>query len=134
VASLHELGRILARLGPRAAQVDVEVLFLHGADAPDSWRSSASVDVARGIPGLQLRVDETGTETKRYGAYTSGQVLVFDANGALGFAGGITPGRGHEGDSAGADAALAVLRGEASGQATAAVFGCELWGTPERAR
>jgi len=99
----------------RAAQVDVEVLFLHGADAPDSWRSSASVDVARGIPGLKLRVDETGAETKRYGAYTSGQVLVFDANGGLGFAGGITPGRGHEGDSAGAEAALAVLRGEASG-------------------
>ena len=45
------------------------------------------------------------------GATTSGHVLLYDAGGVLRFAGGITDGRGHEGDNAGLDAALALLRG-----------------------
>lgn len=131
-ASLHELGRIAARLGKRAADVDLDVLFLHLPDAPDAWRTSPSVTLAHEIPGVHVRIDETGAETQRWGAYTSGQVLVFSPEGTLRFAGGITPGRGHEGDSAGSQAVLAALTGAPVSLATTAVFGCGLWTEPTR--
>ena len=49
---------------------------------------------------------------------TSGQVVVYDAKGALLFSGGITAARGHMGDNAGRDRITALLRGDtaASGE------------------
>jgi hypothetical protein len=79
------------------------------------------------ISNVDLRVDDGGAIARSFGALTSGEVLLYDARGALRFAGGITAARGHEGDSEGRDALEASIRG-ATGQARAAVFGCSLFG------
>lgn len=127
VATLHELARVLAQLGDKRKEVDVEILFLHAPGMPPEWRHADNVELAQSIPDVRVRFDETGEESRAMGAYTSGQVLVYAADGQLRYAGGITSGRGHEGDNQGADAALAALRGEAPPTPTALVFGCELW-------
>ena len=41
-----------------------------------------------------------------------GHVLLYDKNGALVFSGGVTPARGHEGDSIGNSMILAIIRKE----------------------
>ena len=59
-----------------------------------SWRSAAA------IPGVTVHVDHDGGEARRFGAETSGFVVLYDAHGELLFAGGITTGRGQAGDNA----------------------------------
>ncbi len=71
-----------------------------------------------------------GQEAKLFGAKTSGDVLLFGANGKLIFAGGITASRGHEGDNPGADAMLKALgesrRNKVTTTTATPVFGCSL--------
>jgi len=123
-ATVAELARLMARVGDR---VDVHVLFVRPAglarDPADSplWKSVAA------IPNVDLRVDNGGVIAARFGAVTSGQVLLYDVKGSLLFAGGITSSRGHEGDNDGLDTLEGAIRG-ASGHATASVFGCSLFG------
>jgi hypothetical protein len=62
---------------------------------------------------------------------TSGHVAVYDRSGTLQFEGGITAGRGHEGPSDGADAALAALTGRRPLISTAPVYGCPLIGADQ---
>jgi hypothetical protein len=122
-ASLTELDRLLVRAGGRLEAV---VLFVKPGGAPagwedtDLWRRVASMPRARPI------LDVDGVEAHRFGALTSGQALVYDEKGALLFSGGITPARGHEGDSAGRAYILAGLGGAHLEHATAPVFGCAL--------
>jgi hypothetical protein len=51
--------------------------------------------------------------------------MLFDASGALRYAGGITMSRGHEGDSAGSNALARILAGEQQAGRFPA-FGCPL--------
>src|SRR6185436_7528809 len=63
---------------------------------------SADDDVARRIariPGAVALVDRG--DAARFGAATSGYTVVYDAAGALRFAGGITESRGHAGRNVG---------------------------------
>ena len=53
-------------------------------------------------------------------------VLLFDPEGALRFRGGVTSGRGHEGNNDGAAALESALRGRPGARAWARVFGCGL--------
>ena len=57
-------------------------------------------------------MDKEGSDAAALGATTSGQVMVYAVGGKLLFGGGITDGRGHEGDNAGSEAVLALLREE----------------------
>ena len=96
------------------------------ASVPSLWPSDTAALAAR-IPGVELRVDLGGKEATLFNAKTSGQVFLYDASGALRFDGGITPARGHEGDSDGKAAVLAVLAGGGPERTSTAVFGCELF-------
>ena len=79
-------------------------------------------------PGRHRQGRRGGTIAASFGAFTSGQVLLYDARrGALRFAGGITGARGHEGANAGRDALQSVLD-EGAAKARAPVFGCSLFG------
>ena len=60
-------------------------------------------------PDAQIFIDRGGREAARFGATTSGMLMFFDAAGTRRYAGGITIARGHEGQSAGADALSALL-------------------------
>lgn len=122
-AALAELARVMAATDGR---LDARVLFLDPHDGDDAWRSSDLWDLARAIPGVQVEADPDGAVARRFGAHTSGQVVVYDARGTLVFAGGLTPGRGHEGDSDGKSLLIdGVLHGF-DREGVTDVFGCEL--------
>lgn len=122
-ASLAELDRLLAATGKRAT-----VLFLDPSTEDENWRSSALVQRAQAIAGVTVGFDEGGAEAKLFGAHTSGHVVVYDARGALVYAGGITQARGHEGWAAGQQAVRDFLTGRDPGGLKAPTYGCALDG------
>lgn len=101
---------------------------------PDGFSGAgAQGAIARAVAaqaGLGVFRDAGAVETRRFGARTSGEALLFDRFGQLRFRGGLTPARGHEGACLGLDAVRAVLRGEAPERAAAPVFGCALLNAP----
>lgn len=122
-ASLSELERIMTRC---QGLVTAHVLFVRPADSPGAWEQTALWRKASAIPGVRVLTDEGGAEAVRFGAATSGHVLLYSHAARLLFSGGITGSRGHEGDNAGRRAVIALLsRGQAD-QAQTAVFGCPL--------
>ena len=122
-ATLRNLERVVAHTGGRAT---VTVILALPADTPADWERSPLADAARAIPGVTVLVDHGEAEAKRFGTHTSGQALLYDGSGHLRFAGGLTPGRAHEGDNAGSDAVVALIDGAAPAVASTAVFGCGL--------
>jgi len=91
------------------------------------------------VTGARLVWDEHGLEAARFGANTSGDVLLYGSGGGLLFHGGITGSRGHEGDNYGLTALrTAVARSgraisggagyEGVGSGVSPVFGCSLDG------
>jgi hypothetical protein len=88
-ASLTELRDVASRVRDRVAIVVAAV------DAGDA--GELREDVAD-IPGATYVVDRDGAEAARFGARTSGHVVLYTPDGSLRFAGGITNSRGHVGD------------------------------------
>ncbi len=122
-ATVAELARLMAR-GQGA--VEARVLLLAPSSEEPAWADTEfASDLAR-IPGVTVVRDADGQESKRFGLETSGHTLLYDASGALRFSGGITPARGHQGDSAGQSDILAVLAGQNLTGASSSVFGCAL--------
>ena len=122
-ATLTELARLTSRLGPK---VSARVLFLKPKGTSDAWERSDLWDKARAIRGVEVLADQGGDESRRFGALTSGQALLYSARGALQFKGGLTISRGHEGDSPGAQRVVALVEGTRADRDEAPVFGCEL--------
>lgn len=121
-ATVSELNKLMTRLVDR---LDVYVLFVHDAE-DSSWVDSDLYVAAGRIPGVQTRGDRAGRISARLRASTSGSALLFDGRGEHRFSGGLTPGRGHEGDSVGAQQIVRLVEGEAPRAARSAVYGCEL--------
>lgn len=88
--------------------------------------TSRNAALARQIKGAKLSFDADGTEAQRFGSRTSGDLLIYDASGKLVFCGGITAGRGHQGDNLAAAAAKSAAAGSATQLARMPVFGCSL--------
>jgi hypothetical protein len=70
--------------------------------------------------------DHAGMESARFGATTSGHAVLFDRAGRKLFDGGITPSRGHQGDSEGLRAIELRLAG-IHASARTDVYGCPLF-------
>ena len=121
--SIDELNRLLARAPKNVA---AEVFFFDSPRLPVAANKTASWQKAATIPGVVAQLDADGLESGRFGAETSGFVVLYDQQGKLLFRGGITAGRGHAGDNAGEDAILAALNHAASPLSEAPVFGCAL--------
>lgn len=128
-ASIHELARIL---GAYPGRLHAEVLFILPLSKVAGWEKSDIWQDAAAIPGVMVRSDYGGKESVRFGARTSGQCFLFAPDGRRLFAGGITPSRGHEGDSAGKASIVSLItRGMHTGRAvTSPVFGCALFSSP----
>jgi len=126
-ASVTELNNLMAFL--RRDRVKGYVLVVKPADYPDTWIGTESVRSAARIPGVDVIVDIDGKESSRLGAATSGQVLVYGPDARLRFAGGITPERGHLGDSAGRQRILALVRNGTADGKDSLVYGCALGAT-----
>jgi hypothetical protein len=124
-ATMSELEVLLARVRPARTVV----VFVRPSGVSAGWERTALVERAERVSGVTVRVDDGGRESLRFGAKTSGTVLVYDATGSLRFSGGITGSRGHAGDNAGRSAAEAAVAGR-DGAPASAVFGCPLLSQP----
>jgi hypothetical protein len=132
-ATLAELARLIAS-EPRESLPAITVVTLRpSSDSKWSWddlRKTAAV------PGAAWVWDDAGREARRFGATTSGLVLLYGRSGRLAFRGGITGSRGHEGDNYGLDALRTALGEEPAVRTFATsdqnrpargrVFGCSL--------
>jgi hypothetical protein len=123
-ASLAELAEALARATIRPKTY---VLFLKPDGFSDDWAKSDLWRTAAALPDVTVVRDDDGAEARRFGAFTSGQTLLYDAAGTLLFAGGITGARAHQGDNDGLQAVVALLNRESSARAATKVFGCPLF-------
>lgn len=123
-ASLSELARVAVRGRER---MRMQVLFVQPEGCPPDWYQTSLWTNARDIPGVLVDVDLGGHLAQQFGARTSGQTLVYDRAGSLIFRGGLTPGRGHEGDSPGRTAVLSILDEKTNGHTMeCSAFGCPL--------
>jgi hypothetical protein len=122
-ASVAELAELMARAPHRTRAY---VVFTKPTGVEANWERTNLWNAAASIPDVSVLADDDGREAARFGAETSGQVLLYDATGRLVFAGGATVARGHDGDNAGFASILALLTDGRAMQATAPVFGCPL--------
>ena len=129
-ASIGELARLMAQAQGR---VTAYALFVKPAGSSDDWENTDLWRNAAGIPGVNVVVDD-GVEAQRFHAVTSGQTVLYDAEGHLLFSGGITGSRGHSGDNEGRSAIVSLLNTGEAGRAETSVFGCPLFGTHSECR
>jgi hypothetical protein len=123
-ASLTELQETLART---QAPPKTYVLFLKPDAFAAGWDKTDLWTRASGLPGVTVVSDTDGTEARLFGAATSGQALLYRADGKLAFAGGITGARGHVGDNLGQAALASFLSDGRADRSAASVFGCPLF-------
>jgi hypothetical protein len=126
-ATVGELDRIAARCRDRLKLV---ACFVCESGTEDTWVRRELWSQVTAIPGVVAIVDHTGGIARRFGAHTSGQVLLYGADGRLRFSGGITASRGHAGDNAGESSVLSLVLEPSAECAAAPVFGCKLCRTP----
>ena len=124
-ASVGELALLMANAQGR---VNANVVFVKPRDFPEDWEKTDLWSSAAMIPGVNLSVDDEGVEARRFGSQTSGQVLLYSADGLLVFSGGITSSRGHSGDNDGQTAIMSFLTSGSAEQRGTPVFGCPLFG------
>ncbi|MDB6027424.1 MAG: hypothetical protein JWM68_3647 [Verrucomicrobiales bacterium] len=125
-ASLGELELLVAQAKDRFAAA---VLFYEPENGSAAWSKTASVEMARSIPGVRVIIDRQGAQAKRFAAETSGHTVVYSRTGQLLFSGGITGARGHLGENGGFDSVLKLVRQDASPSLPRKtdVFGCGLF-------
>lgn len=122
-ASLAELEIVMAQLQEKLAAF---VLFSKPGASKAEVQASDLWGKARIIPGVSVLYDDHGAQAEQFGGQVSGQTMLYDSNGRLVFSGGITSGRGHQGDNEGADAIVRLVTSKQAAPATAPVFGCTL--------
>jgi hypothetical protein len=130
-ASLSELNVVMNH---ESEGTEAFVVFQRPSGVSDDFvETDTWADVTR-IPSTRRVLDRGGIEAARFGAKTSGQVVVYDARGALVFEGGITASRGHAGDNMGRQLLIEALHGGRGPAGEHEVFGCELFGDAGAAR
>lgn len=126
-ATLAELSRFSADPGVRREPPAI-TLVAYRPPASD-WKADQLV--SRAPAGTSLTWDPGAVEARRFGAATSGLVLLYSVAGRLLFRGGVTESRGHEGANYGFDTLLRVYSAPHSVTglpAVSRVFGCSLGG------
>jgi hypothetical protein len=97
--------------------------------APQGFCDEARDRLQAAWPLAAVVVDPQGAEAQRFGAATSGHILVFSPEGEQRFSGGITASRGHRGENLGQQALAAALSSSAEylpSGGSFPVFGCAL--------
>lgn len=123
-ATMGELAEIMAHTQGR---LTAYVLFLKPEGFSEDWEKTDLWQSAASIPGVNVMIDDEGTEARRFNSSTSGQAILYDAEGRLLFSGGITGSRGHSGDNAGRSAIVSLVNSGAADRAETFVFGCPLF-------
>jgi hypothetical protein len=122
-ASMVELNGLMLSL---RGKVKAYVLVMRPHGVPAGWEETEAVKRAREIPGATVVTDGDGIEAARFGVQTSGQALLYDAQGRLLFNGGITVSRGHLGDNAGVQRITSLVDTGKADRDNSLVFGCPL--------
>lgn len=123
-ASLAELDRLWTSL---AGRVEASVLFVQPEGEDAAWPRTALWEAAARLGDVELRVDAAGRLAEALGVRTSGHVLLYGAGGGLLFSGGITPTRGHQGDSVGRRRLVSLVETGRADRAESAVYGCPVF-------
>jgi len=123
-ASIGELARLMVSLQGR---VSANVVFVRPEGFAEDWEKTDLWTSAALIPGVTVSSDDDGSEARRFGSQTSGQVVVYGTNGRLLFSGGVTAARGHSGDNDGSNSIIARLTGNGLSVEQTPVFGCPLF-------
>jgi hypothetical protein len=121
--SIDQLEQIMVRC---QGQVTAHVLFYRPSTFPENWEKTDLWHHSAAIPGMHVVADTDASEAQRFGAATSGHVLLFHADGHLLFRGGITNSRGHAGASLGSEAIVSLLTTGTTEHTETPVFGCPL--------
>ncbi len=135
-ASLRALGDLTPADGWGREGLTLTVVFVRPAGARgEGWNDGRSRTLAREIRGATL-LDIDESQVRPLGVRTSGHVVGLDECGTLRLDGGITPGRGHEGESHGLSVLRALVKGDPLAErgrtgldkqaARTEVFGCAL--------
>ncbi len=122
-ATIGELALLMAHAQDRATTY---VIFYRPRNAEAGWEQTDLWRSAAAIPGVHVVADDNGADAAVFDAATSGQTMLYDADGRLIFSGGITGARGHSGDNPGRTALTALLNGGRSDKSRTSVFGCLL--------
>ncbi len=122
-ASVYELERLLVRAQGR---LECHVLEYEPEDEAPGWSRGDPFGLKTRYPGITVQPDPGGHAAAALGCHVSGSVVLFDADGAARFWGGITSGRGHAGDNLGSDSVVAIVTGRVPPRRTTPVFGCDL--------
>lgn len=123
-AGLDELNRLLAQSNGRIA---AHVLFFKPPGYSSDWTHATLWRTAEAIPGVSVQEDTNDAVARKFGAETSGYVLLYNPRGQLLFRGGITGSRGHAGDNVGESAIISLAMGKPSGVTQTPVYGCPLF-------
>jgi hypothetical protein len=129
-ASLSELNLIMNADDDHASAF---VVFLRPSGVAADWERTDTWESAGIIPRATRIVDRDGAEARRFGALTSGHVVLYDPDGHLQYAGGITESRGHAGNNVGRETVLELLANGAAAHHGHSVFGCPLGETASAA-
>jgi hypothetical protein len=126
-ASIEELSRLLSH---RSKGLSATIVFLQPDGVDSDWSRTSLWRDASLIPGVSIVTDYAGQLTHKFGVNTSGQTLLYNESGKLLFQGGLTPSRGHSGDSPGKTIILALTGSTSSTSqncpATSCVYGCSM--------
>ncbi len=123
-ASLQGLVKLLST---RGGELDTHVVFVRPPGAPEGFEHDGLWASTTNVQSVVLHFDIGGVEARRFGATTSGLVLLYDARGDRVFQGGITRARGEEGVSDGMLAVESFLRSGHASLDSAPVYGCPLF-------
>ena len=107
--------------------LDAYALVLNPARHTANGIQSAIWQQASEVHGLRVLPDDSGHEARLFRAETSGEVVLYGADGRLRFQGGLTLGRGIMGENSGCAAVRAILSHQSPWLAHAPVYGCRLF-------
>lgn len=123
-ASIDELKALLDRCPDQAT---AHILFWTPRDAGPDWTQTDLWTRARSMANVQAHVDEMGVEARRFGAATSGHVLIFKGDGTRIYSGGLTTARGQSADGQTAAVICGLIDNSLPAPAELPVFGCPLY-------
>jgi hypothetical protein len=121
-ASVQELAEIVEK-APR--DVQTTVLVYRPREMAAGWERTNVYDAATRVRGARVLIDQDGAAAGSFGGFTSGQTFLYDGDGRLRFAGGVTSLRGHAGLNRGRVDVIRIAS-QRSGNGSHPVFGCAI--------
>lgn len=123
ISSIRELKRFLANC---SESVSCTFFCFNPSGGASGWTRTRIWNCLAEIPDSKIIPDENAKWAQSLGIRTSGHVLIYDSNHNLKFSGGITVGRGHEGESLASISMSNLVRMQEQDRCQYPVFGCPI--------